>query len=89
MITADSLNRRTWGKGDLQRRFPEGLNRYYRGGGCDYLPDSNKELDLLHKRFIVFELDNIKDHKILFPVTTIIIMEAFLTNTQVKGDKEY
>ena len=33
----------------------------------DYLLNSDKELDLLHKRFIVFELDNIKDHKILFP----------------------
>ncbi|MDR1369905.1 MAG: hypothetical protein LBJ72_07240, partial [Dysgonamonadaceae bacterium] len=34
--------------------------------------------DLLSKRFIVFELDNIKDHKILFPIVTIIIMEVFI-----------
>ena len=27
--------------------------------------NSTKEIDLLSKRFIVFELDNIKDHKIL------------------------
>ncbi len=44
---------------------------------------------MLHKRFIVFELDNIKDHKILFPITTIIIMEAFYKqDAQVKGNKE-
>lgn len=36
------------------------LEPYYRGGEYDYLLNSNKELDLLHKRFIVFELDNIK-----------------------------
>ena len=45
-----------------------------------------EELDLLHKRFIVFELDNIKDHKILFPITTIIIMEAFINKMRkLKG----
>ena len=37
------------------------LEPYYRGGEYDYLLNSDKELDLLHKRFIVFELDNIKD----------------------------
>ena len=52
------------------------LEPYYKGGEYDYLLNSDKELDLLHKRFIVFELDNIKDHKILFPITTIIIMEV-------------
>ena len=62
------------------------LEPYYRGGEYDYLLNSDKELDLLHKRFIVFELDNIKDHKILFPVTTIIIMEAFINKLRrLKG----
>lgn len=54
------------------------LEPYYRGGEYDYLLNSEKELDLLDKRFIVFELDNIKDHKILFPVVTLIIMETFI-----------
>lgn len=36
------------------------LEPYYKGGEYDYLLNSDKELDLLHKRFIVFELDNIK-----------------------------
>lgn len=54
------------------------LEPYYRGGEYDYLLNSDKEIDLLSKRFIVFELDNIKDHKILFPIVTIIIMETFI-----------
>lgn len=54
------------------------LEPYYRGGEYDYLLNSDEELDLLSKRFIVFELDNIKDHKILFPVVTLIIMETFI-----------
>ncbi|WP_442871555.1 TraG/VirB4 family ATPase, partial [Anaerosporobacter sp.] len=40
--------------------------------------NSAEELDLLSKRFIVFEIDAIKDNKELFPVVTIIIMEAFI-----------
>ena len=54
------------------------LEPYYEGGEYDYLLNSDKELDLLHKRFIVFELDNIKDHKILLPIVTIIIMETYI-----------
>lgn len=54
------------------------LEPYYRGGEYDFLLNSDKQLDLLNKRFIVFEIDAIKDHKILFPVVTIIIMEVFI-----------
>ena len=39
---------------------------------------SDVQLDLLNKRFVVFEIDEIKEHKILFPVVTVIIMEAFI-----------
>ncbi|MFV0269727.1 MAG: hypothetical protein ACK5HT_21615, partial [Draconibacterium sp.] len=28
--------------------------------------------------FLVFELDNIKDHPVIFPVATLIIMDIFL-----------
>ncbi len=54
------------------------LKPYYKGGEYDYLLNSPQRIDLLNKRFVVFELDNIKDHPILFPVTTIIIMETFI-----------
>lgn len=52
---------------------------YYHGGEFDYLLNARKDLDLLNERFIVFELDNIKDHAILFPIITIVIMEVFLS----------
>jgi len=62
------------------------LEPYYKGGEYDYLLNSEKQLDLLSKRFIVFEIDAIKDHKILFPVTTIIIMEVFINKMRrLKG----
>lgn len=36
------------------------LEPYYKGGEYDYLLNSEQNIDLLNKRFIVFELDNIK-----------------------------
>jgi conjugation system TraG family ATPase len=62
------------------------LRPYYRGGEFDYLLNATENLDLLKERFIVFELDNIKDHPILFPVVTIIIMEVFISKMRkLKG----
>ena len=62
------------------------LNPYYRGGEFDYLLNAAENLDLLNKRFIVFELDNIKDHPILFPAVTLIIMEVFISKMRkLKG----
>lgn len=55
------------------------LRPYYKGGEYDYLLNARENLDLLQHRFIVFELDNIKDHPILFAVTTLIIMETFVS----------
>ena len=62
------------------------LRPYYKGGEFDYLLNASENLDLLKERFIVFELDNIKDHPILFPVVTIIIMEVFISKMRkLKG----
>jgi hypothetical protein len=55
------------------------LRPYYYGGEYDYLLNSRVETSLLDERFIVFELDAIKDHPILFPIVTIVIMEVFIS----------
>ena len=54
------------------------LEPFYRGGEYDFLLNSDKRIDLLGKRFIVFEIDSIRDHRVLFPVVTIILMEVFI-----------
>ena len=62
------------------------LRQYYRGGRYDFLLNSEENIDLLSKRFIVFEIDSIKENKELFPVVTIIIMEAFINKMRrLKG----
>lgn len=62
------------------------LRPYYKGGEFDYLLNASENLDLKNQRFIVFELDAVKDHPILFPVITIIIMEVFISKMRkLKG----
>ena len=62
------------------------LRQYYHGGRFDFLLNSTENIDLLNKRFVVFEIDAIRDNKDLFPVVTIIIMEAFINKMRrLKG----
>jgi conjugation system TraG family ATPase len=62
------------------------LRPYYKGGEFDYLLNGKENLDLLNQPFIVIELDNIKDHPILFPVVTLVIMELFISKMRkLKG----
>ena len=62
------------------------LEPFYQGGDYDFLLNSDKELDLTNKRFIVFELDNISGNKVLLPVVTLIIMETFIAKMRkLKG----
>ena len=66
--------------------FLDVLEPYYKGGEYDFLLNSDRQLDLLGKRFIVFELDNIRDNKVLLPIVTIIIMETFISKMRkLKG----
>lgn len=55
------------------------LRPYYSGGEYDYLLNATENLDLLNQSFIVIELDSIKDHPILFPVVTLVVMELFVS----------
>jgi conjugation system TraG family ATPase len=54
------------------------LRPFYKGGEYDYLLNAMDQPNLLMERLIVFDLDTIRDHPILFPVVTIIIMEIFI-----------
>ncbi|TDK50843.1 TraG family conjugative transposon ATPase [Algoriphagus formosus] len=62
------------------------LRPFFRGGEFDYLLNARENIHLLDQRMIVFELDKIKDHPILFPVVTLIIMEIFISKMRkLKG----
>ncbi|MBE9598652.1 TraG family conjugative transposon ATPase [Pedobacter sp. MC2016-24] len=62
------------------------LRPFFKGGEFDYLLNATENLDLLNQPFIVIELDNIKDHPILFPVVTLILIELFISKMRkLKG----
>ncbi|WP_053181520.1 TraG family conjugative transposon ATPase, partial [Sunxiuqinia dokdonensis] len=63
------------------------LSKYYRGGEYDYLLNKPMQTDEFFRcPFLVFELDSIKDHPVIFPVATLIIMDIFLQKMrQLKG----
>jgi conjugation system TraG family ATPase len=65
------------------------LRPYYSGGEYDYLLNAKENLELLSQHFIVFELDNIQDHPILYTTTIIIVIEIFLNKMRkLKGVKK-
>jgi conjugation system TraG family ATPase len=68
------------------RNFLYVLRPYTYGGEYAELLNAKENTDLFHQRLIVFDLDSIKDHPILFPVTTLIIMELFISKMRkLKG----
>ena len=63
------------------------LKKFYKGG--EFAPILNKEADksLFTEHFIVFEIDSIKEHKILFPIVTLIIMDVFIQKMRYRSDR--
>jgi conjugation system TraG family ATPase len=65
------------------------LRPFYRDGEFGFLLNAKENLDLLNEKFIVFELDNIKNHPILFSVTSIILMQTFISKMRkLRGVKK-
>ncbi|GLU56506.1 transposase [Dyadobacter frigoris] len=70
---------------DLQN-FLYVLKPYYDKGQYGFLLNSRTNVDLMDLPFVIYELDNIKDHPVLFPVTTIMIMNTYVRKLfNVKG----
>jgi hypothetical protein len=55
------------------------LSPYYKDGEFDYLLNAPGNPELLQQRFVVFELDAIRNHPILYPVVTLVIMEVAIS----------
>lgn len=64
------------------------LRKFYKGGEYDKLLNDDFESTLFEEPFIVFEIDSIKEHKLLFPITTLIIMDVFLQKLRFKKNKK-
>ncbi|UZR99620.1 TraG family conjugative transposon ATPase [Chondrinema litorale] len=64
------------------------LKQFYKGGEYEVILNDSVDNSLFDETFIVFEIDAIKDHKILFPITTIIIMDVFLQKMRHKKNRK-
>jgi conjugation system TraG family ATPase len=54
------------------------LKKFYRDGEYGSLLNEKVDQSLFGEAFIVFEIDSIKEHKVLFPIVTLIIMDVFI-----------
>ena len=64
------------------------LEQFYKGGPYDYLLNSPESIDILNDRFVVFEIDHIKGDPVIYPITTLVIMDAFMEKmTSISGFK--
>lgn len=60
------------------------LKKFYQGGEFGLILNQAADESLFGERFIVFEIDNIKESKILFPIVTVIIMDVFIQKMRLR-----
>lgn len=63
------------------------LKKFYCGGEYHLILNQAADESLLNERFIVFEIDNIKESKILFPIVTVIIMDVFIQKMRTRKSR--
>lgn len=64
------------------------LKQFYRGGELEMTLNSDLDINLFDERFIVFEIDKIKDDPVLFPIVVLIIMDVFLQKMRIKKGRK-
>lgn len=64
------------------------LKKFYKGGEYESILNNDFDNSLFNEGFIVFEIDSIKEHKLLFPITTLIIMDVFIQKMRYKSNKK-
>ncbi|WP_316848949.1 TraG family conjugative transposon ATPase [Pedobacter agri] len=61
------------------------LKKFYVGGEFSQILNEDADASLLTERMIVFEIDSIKNHKVLFPIVTLIIMDVFIQKMRFRN----
>ncbi len=64
------------------------LEQFYKGGELETTLNSDLDVNLFDERFIVFEIDKIKDDPVLFPIVVLIIMDVFLQKMRIKKGRK-
>ena len=64
------------------------LGRFYKGGELEYTLNNDADASLFEQKFVVFEIDKIKEDPVLFPIVVLIIMDVFLQKMRLKKGRK-
>ena len=64
------------------------LEQFYKGGELEHTLNNDLDKSFFDEKFIVFEIDKIKDDPILFPIVVLIIMDVFLQKMRLKKGRK-
>ena len=64
------------------------LEKFYKGGELEATLNNDVDASLFDERFIVFEIDKIKDDPVLFPIVVLIIMDVFIQKMRIKKGRK-
>lgn len=64
------------------------LEQFYKGGELEHTLNNDLDKSLFDEKFIVFEIDKIKDDPVLFPIVVLIIMDVFLQKMRLKKGRK-
>ena len=62
------------------------LSPFYKGGELEYTLNNDMDTSLFDEKFIVFEIDKVKDDPVLFPIIVLIIMDVFTQKMRIKSN---
>lgn len=63
------------------------LRKFHSGQEFGTVLNEAADSSLFSEQFIVFEIDNLKENKVLFPIVTLIIMDVFLQKMRHRKDR--
>ncbi|TFF37043.1 TraG family conjugative transposon ATPase [Mucilaginibacter psychrotolerans] len=63
------------------------LKKFYKGGEFARILNEDTDKSLFTERFIVYEIDSIKENKTLFPLVTLTIMDVFIQKMRYRSDR--
>lgn len=64
------------------------LKPFYKGGELEYSLNNDMDSSLFNEKFIVFEIDKIKENPVLFPIVVLIIMDVFTQKMLLKEGRK-
>ena len=64
------------------------LKPFYKGGEMEHTLNNDMDSSLFNEKFIVFEIDKIKENPVLFPIVVLIIMDVFTQKMLLKEGRK-